>query len=741
MLAIRKAKSLFTVVLTIAIAFATCHAFAEDAYIESDGTSGILTDYKLKSTTRIEVDFALTETGHGNARVFGADRSHTALHLSGSLYVHSNGSHWQVHVGDGTAYKNHYVKSGGTLYESDTVRHVAEIDYPNRKLRLYTNGAAINQTDDFDSSLSIVEGSKCAEPVALFARQNAAGDFTDPSKARIYGVKIYESDALVHDFVPCMRDGIAAFRDAVTGDFIYGEQAPLAFTAGGDFKTYESPYVATPADNSTYYIDTGYQATSNTCVKLDCALMGTWENGMSAWYLFYGYGTQPFAGFVNGAGFGAYTKDGDWNTTGVVPSANLRPDVRGTFVVDNYNRKSYALVAGITNGTVKTPAQSLERCPSTTISVKIASHFRGNDNFVPMKIYGCKIYEEGALVRDFRPCAIGPAQDGSSFVGLRDAITGAFATYPAATAANRLSCGGDDFPAAAPYVETLHSSSRYIDTGYSVTDNTKVALDYAPAETKASGDTWYFFGGAGAKRFVALLQDKGFGFSNDSWSHLNLGMTTEGMNTFVRRTIILDNPAAMGVVETAGVTNLSRTVDSAAGKDYGSKTLKLSTLGDANDHFASIRIYGCKIWERENGGYVLKRDYVPAVENNVAGLRDATGSDTTFRVCASTAASPLTYGGVFTPVVAPTAAKVTHGNTVTLTATSPGATSYRWFRNGEEIPGATSSSLDVLWRRGGETDTYAARSVYAVDAATIESGESESVAVENVTPGLILIVR
>lgn len=36
---------------------------------------------------------------------------------------------------------------------------------------------------------------------------------------------------------------------------------------------------------------------------------------------------------------------------------------------------------------------------------------------------------------------------------------------------------------------------------------------------------------------------------------------------------------------------------------------------------------------------------------------------------------------------------------------------------------------------------FAARSAYAVDAATIESGESESVAVENATPGLTVIIR
>ena len=60
---------------------------------------------------------------------------------------------------------------------------------------------------------------------------------------------------------------------------------------------------------------------------------------------------------------------------------------------------------------------------------------------------------------------------------------------------------------------------------------------------------------------------------------------------------------------------------------------------------------GVKFACKENGDCVLKRDYVPAVENSVAGLRDATGNDATFTACVNTAASSLTYGGVFTPVL------------------------------------------------------------------------------------------
>ena len=706
-------------------------------YVESDGTSGIDTGYRMKPYSRLEVDFAALDGIAASSRIFGADYNTTALKTACNLYVSSSGQNFVFGTGSTTlGWKATWMKDGAGQYiQCDMVRHIAVIDLHGGVLRYDTHGG---EKISYSDPVAGTYADESTQSISLFARRNVNDVYEFMAKSRIYGVKIYESDALVHDFVPCTHDGIAAFRDAVSGDFIYGEQAPLAFTAGGDFKNYESPYVATPANNSAYYIDTGYQATSNTCVELDCALIDA-VVGDAFGALFCGAGSCYFMAFINPAsGFGAQT---DTAKPGILGLAEAnRTGVRRTFAVDAFNRKAYVMTAGITNGVDAVPASTEHS--SSPVTVKIASKFNGSANYVSLKVYGCKIYEEGVLVRDFAPCVIGPAQDGSAIVGLRDSITGAFATYPNATSANRLPCGGEDFPAAAPYVETLRSASRYIDTGYGVTANTKVALDYAPAGTKASGDTWYFFGGTGAKRFVALVQDKGFGFSNDSWSHLNLGMATEGTNVYVRRTIILDNPAAMGVVETEGVTNLTRTVDSAAGKDYSSKTtLKLSTLGDANGHFATIRIYGCKIWEKENGEYVLKRDYVPAVENNVAGLRDATGSDTTFRVCASTAASPLTYGGVFTPAVTPAAATVSHGHPTALTVSAPGAASYRWLKNGEEVPGATGATLAAAYGGVDVIDAYRAIAVYTVDAATMYSEPSAPVTVEGKASATVIIMR
>jgi hypothetical protein len=187
------------------------------------------------------------------------------------------------------------------------------------------------------------------------------------------------------------------------------------------------------------------------------------------------------------------------------------------------------------------------------------------------------------------------------------------------------------------------------------------------------------------------------------------------------------------------VTNATCTTT--AGGPFSRLTLRLGTQVGTVDHCASIRIYGCKIWEKENGGYVLKRDYVPAVENNVAGLRDATGSDTTFRACASTAASPLTYGGAFTPTVTPATAGIVHGQTASLTASAPGATSYRWLKNGVEMSGGETGTLAAAYTRAETFDTYQAIAVYAVDAMTAESERSAPVEVESKSSATVMVLR
>ena len=503
------------------------------AYIESDGTSGISTGYKLKSTTRIEVDFAIVTTnGTSTGRIFGADRSHTALKLSGSLYIDASG-YWRIHVGNGTNYKDHYLKGGatsGTLNLFDTLRHTAIIDYTNKVFSIDgINGAKLENGFQTSPSVYPVDGSECIEPLALFARQNASGVFERQSKARIYRVKIYENDTLVHDFQPFVSGGVPGFRDAKTSTFICNEGAPDgAFTAVG----------ASTTDTS-------------------------------------------------------------------------------------------------------------------------------------------------------------------------------------------------------PYVETLRADSRYIDTGYLVTANSKVAIDYAPAEERTAGDTWYLFCAKDTHNYAAYINDRGFGFINSASWKMDVGADVGASAVNVRRTAILDNPESLGVIITEGVTNATCTT--ATGGPFSRLTLKLATQQNAAANFASIRIYGCKVWEKENGEYVLKRDYVPTINDGVAGLRDVTDNDTTFRPGSGT--SPLAYGGAFTPTVTPATSSAYNGKPATLTASAPGANSYRWLKNDQDVPGLFGATLAAAYGGPDTTDTYQAIAIYSVDGMTAESEPSAPVTVESKASATVIIMK
>ena len=94
------------------------------------------------------------------------------------------------------------------------------------------------------------------------------------------------------------------------------------------------------------------------------------------------------------------------------------------------------------------------------------------------------------------------------------------------------------------------------------------------------------------------------------------------------------------------------------------------------------------------------------------------------------------------PEVSQSATKVYARQTVEFTASAPGATSYRWLKNGVPIEGATGGTLTVDWRnpKNASTDTYRAVAVYAYGSSTVESGDSAEMTVTNVPMGVVISV-
>ena len=725
-------------ILTVALfcSAVSVSATETDAYIESAGVAGIDTGYRLKSSTRVELDFALVEmpsvSDTYKPRVFGADRNHAELVLTGSLFVDQS-YYWRIHIGDGAAYKDHYLKEGSALHTCDTDRHVIVIDFPSGNFSMNVGSSVL--TNVFDATIRIAEGSECTQTLALFARQLLNGGFELPSKTRIYGMKIYENDVSVRDFVPCVKDGIVGFKDMVGGGFVCNPAAEGSFSAGGDVLVEESAYVATPEGNNTdsakhLYLDTGYYATENTSVELDYALVERYPAETNpTWYLISGM--TRFCCYLNknGVGFGVSSS---WSSKTLAGSVSGTPGVRRTAILDQPGELCAVVTGGFTNEVLAIKNDG-DYAKGNTI--KIASNATVENYFASMKIYGCRIYESGTLVHDFRPFIIGPRQDGDVTVALKDSVTGILAIYPEATSSKRLACGGTMPVSVAPYVENLRSNGCFIDTGYMVKSTTKVELDYAPAENRADGDTWYLFWGKDDGIFAAFVNNNGFGFINtkDTWKQ-GIGKFCGPDLTGIRRTMTLDNPASTASVAIDGQVVASQEMTGSADWKFDRLSLKIGGAVNNSTGYASMRIYGCRIWEKEGADYVLKHQFVPSVNDGTAGLNDIIGDS--FKTC-----NGLVYGGAFVPAVTPSSSKITVGKSIILSATAPGAKSYRWLKNGSPIVGGEGGTLEIAWKKGYALDSYQAISVIEVDGVKVESEPSKTVMVENLRAGTMVSIR
>ena len=618
------------------IALSSLASRADDPYIEGDGTCGISTGYRMNGSSKVEVDFALPDVSNtsewNECRIFGTDNSTYEPSLQTCLYATYTAS-------NGNKFFRVRTKVSGsdsqpTKYRSgvDTSRHTVIFDLPNAKMVFLsgssTNGYAYadggaNMTTDAGVSFT---GLEATLPLSLFGRfsNTNATKFSNCAKARIYGVKIYEDGSLVHDFVPCKREGTTpCFKDLAGGGFIVGENV-AAFTASDNAPAYEdNPYVSTD-NGGKLFIDTGYNVTSNTAVELDCALTRNFPaDNTSFWHLFdyddAGVGARFGFNFGhNGLRFNAEGNSYVTTLATAFPKPLDDKEVRRTFILDNHNLKAQVVTSGFTNQTATYARNTSAVGNGYTLKIA-AANYHGNGNHAPIKIYGLKIYEKGVPVRDYEPFL--SYSDGVETPVLRDRIHGTVlaATDYAGTGA-KLAYGGRS----EAYIESSGSTSG-ISTGYRMKGTSKVEVDFALATTNSS-ENWRVFGtdyGSLESTLKTCLYVSGntyFAMKSESSSAVVKYRT--GVDTD-RHTAIFDLPASKMVFVTDGVTNSyaagstgGNTTPDAGISFYGEATLPLSLFagfynGQATT-FANVsktRIYGVKIYE---DGEIV-RNFVPCL--------------------------------------------------------------------------------------------------------------------------------
>ncbi|MCR5750900.1 MAG: hypothetical protein K6G91_02960 [Kiritimatiellae bacterium] len=424
------------------------------------------TGYRPGPNSRIEIDYAL---GKNNGNAF------TCWIMKCTAESGDNGNTNQFAVSYSNAGLSFslgpdYIDQNSRLPASVTttglhVRRTAILDAKNRAVSLVTAAHT-----NFTASVQTVP---CGQGVTLKIAA-AEGGTTGFAPIRIYGLRIYEGDALVFDYRPCVTNGApglvsgSSFLKFSWPDTRWSKDGiPMA---GGNVAVSSArDYDAFALFNGAQSIDTGYRASGKSKFVVDFSFANGNNNQSGDYAQQFVFETGNAA---NGDIIGRIYTSGNtgnrndrysWNysTNGVYATTSVDVDhQRRLFTIDALNNQVRmtpdATSAGTYNGdSVIGNAVNFhdKECFGT---VKIGSNFTADMNFARIRLYRFTIWDDGRMVRDFVPCV-------ANGVGcLYDLVEGK--TYTSTTA-TELSVGGRGYNGAEEWIETPRGFSIGMDSG------------------------------------------------------------------------------------------------------------------------------------------------------------------------------------------------------------------------------------------------------------------------------------
>ena len=181
-----------------------------DAYLQTDGHQGIITDYKPTPQSRVVLDYAYVD-GVANQRMVSIN-----AYSGGGLcldWYNNPGAH-VVFVHDGKTDWNTTKALGfNTLSATPAtnlfVRRTYSLDIAAGKYFVATAGYT-NETQNMVTPLPTKE--------ATMALKLFHGNSSQMAKVRFYGAKIYEAGTLVHEFLPYKNGETIGLYDTQTGE-------------------------------------------------------------------------------------------------------------------------------------------------------------------------------------------------------------------------------------------------------------------------------------------------------------------------------------------------------------------------------------------------------------------------------------------------------------------------------------------------------------------------------------------
>ena len=426
----------------------------DDPYVESDGTSAINLGISASPKLKIALDYALLEGNELQDRLFGQDTKDGLPRFS--VYINGSGN---IALAGGTDTNFNNVSTG---FATNTARHTVVID--NVALRnVYMTGVTTNW-NGYGSTKA--DCTKCAtRPLALFGNTDAddGSAFNQCTKMKVYGLKIWAGDTLL-------------FLDEITGRFYTCEGLTASANAPTELSGASREGDAFIESDGSFYsvVNTYYFVKPSTKIEIDYALASI----VSSAGVLGGYGGNAGISTIlwcNGtSNFVLEMRDGSHaGTANNLFSPTVPLDLaRHTAVIDGPGRH---LSLSAHDGTVEGDADFYEDWTLNTAQANwpvllfgfATDAYGHNQQRAKARIYGVKFYENGSPVLTLTPAVKG------GVAGFKDG-NGNFYSGDGLIAGGAVETLEED-----PYVENP-TGGRFFDTGYYVTSNTCIKIDYMP---------------------------------------------------------------------------------------------------------------------------------------------------------------------------------------------------------------------------------------------------------------------
>ena len=345
-------------------------------YIESSGTQFINTGVKAKNNTKVIAECNIT---------YGTDW----VMILGSYDTGSYFS-WWANAAQIYAYYGSQNKSGNGATGKQTI---------------IANG---NKWSASANSFVFSDASFTApSTMYLFSVHNGGNSYANASM-KLYSCQIYDNGTLVRDFIPCQTtDGTIGLWDDVNSVF-YGNAGTGTFTAG--------PVIAIAADESeikeleyiqssgTQHLDTLFKPNNHTRVVID--FRSTFSTANSP---------KGLLGSRNSSDVGMfaflYSNRIDPNYNGVGKSVTVDSLQRHVY---DFNQNSFSV-----DGDVVSFDAGIFSSGYNLLLLSVQNYGTIDNRKAQGYLYSCKIYDNGALIRDYIAAKL---SDGT--VGLYDKLNG-----------------------------------------------------------------------------------------------------------------------------------------------------------------------------------------------------------------------------------------------------------------------------------------------------------------------------